>query len=803
MNNKIIWKDIDSSTIKGLLICELPPITKPKMRVQETAIDGVDGSIIEELGYETYDKSIRIGLTRDFDIDEVIKYFTGEGNVVFSNEPNKYYKARIIEQIDYERLLRFKEAVVKFRVQPFKYEYQEEEQKTETGKAEGTEIKITDAKATEMQIDGRSTQATRSGKNLLKPYKETHTSRGVTFTATNKGFLVNGTIDEGSANSTATLFYGTLTAGTYTINGISGSSNTKFQLLLYINKTLVKYVLTDNYTFTLDADSLVDMTLYIYPSYGTFNNLLLPYQLEEGSTATEYEAYGVSPSPDYPSEIESLGYENLFDGILVAGRLNEDGSVTGTSSELNKHSNLIEILPNTYYTYSCTIPREGVSNRCVWYDENSNVIGSFNVTDTDNKTELSPSNAKYISIGIYNVEGQEIMFKKGTKVHSYIPYGKSGIEVETIGENLFNIDTITKNTYISSNGTMNSSSVSNVSDFIKVKAGETYVFIYEYSVLANTTVRSYCLYNSNKKLIGEGHNYVPSDKGFKTTPTQDGYIRIGYDINVTDIQFIIEKNMKKTSVIELNAPLRSLPNGVKDIAYIKNNKLYVDRYVGSIVFDGNETGWIQATVNGIIYFYINIFNSIATSKNTNIISNHFVPNKENVINGFYLNNSNLVVFNNGIATTLEEFKTWLSTHNTQVDYELATPVTEEYGDLTILELVDGENNISNSADTNMVIDYVGTLKVNNTGNYISKPIFEIEGAGNIKFILNGNSVFTYNFDDDGKVVIDSEKEDAYLGAVLKNRKMNGEFPKLELGENIITWDGIVKNIKVTKKSRWL
>ena len=166
--SKIIWKDIDSSTIKGLMICELPPITKPKMRVQETEVDGVDGSIIEELGYEAYDKSIRIGLTRGFDIDEVIKYFSGEGNVVFSNEPNKYYKAKIIEQIDYTRLLRFKEAEVKFRVQPFKYEYQEEEQVAETGSVEGTEVKITDAKATEIKVDGRSTQETRSSKNKLK-----------------------------------------------------------------------------------------------------------------------------------------------------------------------------------------------------------------------------------------------------------------------------------------------------------------------------------------------------------------------------------------------------------------------------------------------------------------------------------------------------------------------------------------------------------------------------------------------------------------------------------------------------------
>lgn len=133
--NKIIWKDIESTEIKGLMICELPPITKPKMRVQETTIDGVDGSIIEELGYESYDKTITIGLTKGFDIDEVIEYFTGEGNITFSNEPDKYYKARIIDQIDYERLLRFKTAEVTFRVQPFKYELNERKATlTESGK---------------------------------------------------------------------------------------------------------------------------------------------------------------------------------------------------------------------------------------------------------------------------------------------------------------------------------------------------------------------------------------------------------------------------------------------------------------------------------------------------------------------------------------------------------------------------------------------------------------------------------------------------------------------------------------------
>ena len=119
--NYIIWNNKDSRDLKALLISELPPITKPNMRVKETVIDGVDGSIIEELGYESYDKTIAVGLKIGADVDKIIEFFTGNGEIVFSNEPDKYYLARIIKNIDYERLLRYRVATVTFRVQPFKY----------------------------------------------------------------------------------------------------------------------------------------------------------------------------------------------------------------------------------------------------------------------------------------------------------------------------------------------------------------------------------------------------------------------------------------------------------------------------------------------------------------------------------------------------------------------------------------------------------------------------------------------------------------------------------------------------------
>lgn len=121
MRNYMILNGTSSETIQGLLIQSLPPISKPKMRANIEEIDGRDGDIVTTLGYSAYDKEFTIGLYGDFDIDEVIQYFNSSGTVVFSNEEDKYYNYQILEQIDFERLIRFRTATVKMHVQPFKY----------------------------------------------------------------------------------------------------------------------------------------------------------------------------------------------------------------------------------------------------------------------------------------------------------------------------------------------------------------------------------------------------------------------------------------------------------------------------------------------------------------------------------------------------------------------------------------------------------------------------------------------------------------------------------------------------------
>lgn len=119
--NFITLNGIRSDSVKGLLISELPPVVKPQQRTEIEEIDGRDGDIVTKLGYSAYDRTMLIGLHGDFDIDDVIRFFDSEGDAVFSNEPDKLYKYQILDDIEFERLIRFRKAKVSFHVQPFKY----------------------------------------------------------------------------------------------------------------------------------------------------------------------------------------------------------------------------------------------------------------------------------------------------------------------------------------------------------------------------------------------------------------------------------------------------------------------------------------------------------------------------------------------------------------------------------------------------------------------------------------------------------------------------------------------------------
>lgn len=116
----VLINEKPSYGVDGLIITSLPPITKPKMRYSSEEIDGRDGDIITTLGYQSYDKTVGVGLHGNFDIDKVIEFFATSGNITFSNEPDKIYRFQQLDSIDFERLVRYRTADVKLHVQPFK-----------------------------------------------------------------------------------------------------------------------------------------------------------------------------------------------------------------------------------------------------------------------------------------------------------------------------------------------------------------------------------------------------------------------------------------------------------------------------------------------------------------------------------------------------------------------------------------------------------------------------------------------------------------------------------------------------------
>lgn len=117
----VIINGVSSDTIQGLQVLSLPPITKPKMRRQVDTIDGRSGDIITELGYEAYDRTITVLLHHNYNLDAITRFFNSSGDIVFSNEPDKKYNFRLLDEIDYEKAVQFKTANVTFHVQPYKY----------------------------------------------------------------------------------------------------------------------------------------------------------------------------------------------------------------------------------------------------------------------------------------------------------------------------------------------------------------------------------------------------------------------------------------------------------------------------------------------------------------------------------------------------------------------------------------------------------------------------------------------------------------------------------------------------------
>ena len=121
----VIINGQNSNAYDGLQVLTLPPIVKPRMRTQVSTIDGRPGDIVTRLGYEAYNKKIKVLLHDRYDLDAIESFFNSSGEIVFSNEPDRVYQFETIDVIEFQRAAHFKTAEITFHVQPYKLQYQE------------------------------------------------------------------------------------------------------------------------------------------------------------------------------------------------------------------------------------------------------------------------------------------------------------------------------------------------------------------------------------------------------------------------------------------------------------------------------------------------------------------------------------------------------------------------------------------------------------------------------------------------------------------------------------------------------
>lgn len=246
------------------------------------------------------------------------------------------------------------------------------------GEAEGNPCALKYSKGKKLknyEIYGNSVQETRSGKNLLKNTAISQRINGVWFTVYPQGGVrANGT----NSSSTDDIVFDVGTfipdkSSTYTFSGgnAKGSEITFYLSVFLLNGEEIvheEHMINAN-GLTIDMSTITEeftvckVSIVVKASSATSALRDFYPMVELGTEKTDYEQYGAMPSPEYPSEIKSVG-----------------DLVTDTSSE--------------YYGKYC-IPLEVIKSR--------NLIDFKDINSWTKQNMPIPSNGQYYQIRLHEI----------------------------------------------------------------------------------------------------------------------------------------------------------------------------------------------------------------------------------------------------------------------------------------------------------------------------------------------------------------------------------------------------------------
>ena len=744
MRDYVIINGVNSLTINGLAISKLPPISKPLMRNMKEEIDGRDGDIITKLGYSAYNKEFEIGLYGDFNIDDVIAYFNTEGTVVFSNESDKYYNYQILDQIDYEKLIRFKTAKVKMHVQPFKYPLEETPVEITiqnvTGSGENIDLDNTAEAPLTLALNGNTSQDGTPTPTTPVEVDTTTGGQNITICGNNilniqtivKGRLDNGvigyvnnttnlTLNDNSFSFTTNANYRGVTSDFIAVEGSMRISYDNYNSEVNItpacydeNKTFINNgTVAGNASEKIRTISVVSGTKYVrlYFALATAGTITINNpMLVKGTTAQNYEPY-----QNQSYEI-NLG-KNLFDKNNT-NSINAyiNGSTRKFSSSATVKTYFINCDPDTTYTISKIASnqfRVGTSSNVPIVD--GTILQSWQDNNATTYTITTDINAKYLCICIFNSSGasiteQEVLdsvqIEKGSTATPYAPY-KTPIELCKIGDYQ---DRIYKD-----NGKW----------YLTKKIGKV--------VLNGSESWAY--------------NRTTEYQMYYTTLT--GYLKLNSITTVCDYYTAVSNNNGSANAFSKGNNTISLyyPEGTIERVYIRND---------SITSANDFKEWLAN--NNISVYYI-----LAIPTTTEITDQELIAQLEAI--------------------------------NNARSYDPITHITQNTADKSFII---NATTVQKGTDTGVV---------DNEGNIYSKPTIDIEGTGTAEIYLNNNQIFSVDLSTYNECIIDTTNLEAYNPATsqLMNRQVTGDYSnfKLNAGENQVKISGAVTKATITNYTRWV
>lgn len=626
-------------------------------------------------------------------------------------------------------------------------------------------------------VNGKSTQATRSGKNLFNKNstaKQNGATKEVLDTGVRAKLINSGNYRYFSIELGKSEFLGKTITLTRTITNSAsnvgqialyfGNETSQSKKFIFANKGSGTSNIYIPNTFPEDCDRI---WILFYGNVAGTGNVgdytdYTDLMITVGDTLENYEDYGVSPSPDYPSEIECVKGKNLLLNNLstitingVTATVNDDKTVNvdGTNSSTSiitfRINTTLTLSAGTYKLSGCPSGGARTTYRLAVQDSSWNVLA----TDTGNGNTFTLSSETTVKVSIYiqgSYSSNNLLFKpmisleKGTVATNYLPYDT--IQVKVVGKNLYNDNfkdytrpldylihpiTLEQGQAYTLKATLTGTKITGIAVGI-VPTGEKYSdFATRILIAINTagnteakrTITIDETWTSPKLVV-----YCPASSLQTTFESifENYEIQLEKSPVVTDY----EPYQENTLNIDLQGnELCSLPNNVKDELVIENGRAKIIKNVGKVVLNGSES-W--TVLNKSYYTQLKNKRSNKVFGDNNLISDYFKQTPQMTsttvlsvgeMTESYYSSGNLNVFfnyDNGIGG-VDNFKTWLSTHNTIVYYQLATEQEIDLGEVENLKTFDGDNNIL--IDMNMNTETLLEYKSNEN---VQKIDFELD-----------------------------------------------------------------------------